>query len=195
MPYSEDDLQLLAKIVNDMDLQLKEFHEIIPYEYNQEAYSPRLVNLLLTTCSLIESYCKLIQRECSLPEPTTSNGGIRNLIKKIDQTGVLRNMEWHTIFHDSFQPFDGVMEWWEKYNGTKHDLKLTVTGVKYKHVVTAIVALHTLQRLVHAKTSTDWTQLHGADLLDITKWETKTNLLWSTHHELFYTYTAPKRHV
>lgn len=192
MAYSEHDLQLLRKIVNDIDLQLKEFNEIIPYEYNQEAYSPRLINMLLTTCSLIESYCKLIQRECSLPEPS-GNGGIKKLILKIDQSGVLANMEWHTVFHDSFQPFDGVMDWWDKYNATKHDLKLTVTSVKYKHVVTAIVALHTLQRLTHAKTSTDWIQLHGVELLDIAKWERKTNLLWATHHELFYTYTAPKK--
>ena len=93
----------------------------------------------------------------------------------------------------TFQRFDGVMDWWDKYNTTKHDLKLTVTSVKYKHVVTAIVALHTLQRLVHAKTSTDWIQLHGSDLLDISKWKKKTELLWITHHELFSTYTAPKK--
>lgn len=193
MAYTEEDLELPSKIVNDIDLQLKEFNEIIPFEYNQDAYSPRLVNLLLTTCSLIESYCKLIQIECSLPAPTQQNGGIRELIRTIDQSGVLANMDWTTAFHDTFQPFDGVMDWWEKYNATKHDLKLKITDVRYKHVVTAIVALHSLQRLAHAKHTKDWTCLQGEDLLDISKWEKKTDLSWHTHYELFHTYTAPKK--
>ena len=61
MTYILQDLQLTDKIVDDIDLQLKEFNEIIPYEYNIDAYSPRLVNLLLSTCTIIERFCKLIQ--------------------------------------------------------------------------------------------------------------------------------------
>jgi hypothetical protein len=192
MTYTKQDVELLDKIVNDIDLQLKEFNEILPYEYNKNAYSPRLINLLLTTCVIIEKYCKLMQVECNLPAPTRENGGIRQLLKNIDQNGVLRNMEWTTAFNDNFQPFDGNYDWWALYNDTKHDTSFNITDVKYHHVVTAIVALHSLQRLVHAKLTNNWTTLHGKDLLDITKWDKRSNLSWQTHHELFHTYTAPK---
>lgn len=193
MTYTKQDLELPNKIVNDIDLQLKEFNEILPYEYNKNAYSPRLVNLLLTTCTVIERFCKLIQVECDLPEPTQKNGGIRQLLTNIDQNGVLGNMEWTTAFYDKFQPFDGIYTWWKLNNDTKHDISFNITDVKYCDVVTAIVALHSLQRLAYAKFTDDWTTLHGADLLDITKWDKKTNLSWHTHHELFHTYTAPKK--
>src|SRR2546428_10865115 len=99
MTYSKKDLELPNKIVDDIDLQLKEFNQIIPYEYNKNAYSPRLVNLLLTTCAVIERFCKLIQVECNLPEPTRENGGIRKLLTNIDQNVVLKNMEWTTAFY------------------------------------------------------------------------------------------------
>lgn len=131
--------------------------------------------------------------ECNLPESTPQTGGIRQLLRTIDQNGVLSNMEWTTVFYDNFQPFDGIYDWWRLYNDTKHTETFSITDVKYRHVVTAIVALHSLQRLVYAKLTKDWTTLHGADLLDITKWDKKTNLSWQTRHNLFHTYTAPKK--
>jgi hypothetical protein len=179
----------LSKLVTDIDKQLKDFNEIIPYEHNQDAYSPRLVNMLLSTCSQIESFCKLIKNECNLPEPTSRNGGIRELLKKIDHNDVLSNMEWITSFYENFQPFDDIYDWWKKYNDIKHDMKTQILNVKYKHVLNAIVALHTLERLAYAKIQNN---LNGRHLIDSNNWEKKSNQLWSTNHELFYTYTAPK---
>jgi len=191
MTYTLQDLTLPDKIITDIDLQLKEFNQIIPYEYNTNAYSPRLVNLLLSTCTIIERFCKLIQIECSLPAPTPQNGGIRQLISNIDQNGVLANMNWTTVFNNTFQPFDGTYDWWQLYNNTKHDSNFNITDVKYHHVVTAIVALHSLQRLAYAKVDTRGTMLQGNDLLDITKWSQTSGLSWHTTHELFHTNTGP----
>lgn len=192
MTYTIENLRILDQVMNDIDLQLKDFNYIVPYEYNQEAYSPRLVNLLLTTCIIIERYCKILQIECQLPEPNMTNGGIRGLLKKIDNNRVLANMEWTTAFNEKFQPFDGTYAWWQMYNDTKHVETFSIIDVKYRHVVTAIVALHSLQRLAWAKLTTNWIQLHGADLLDVSKWNKESNLSWKTSHGLFHTYSAPK---
>ncbi|AFS82632.1 hypothetical protein [Candidatus Nitrosopumilus sediminis] len=192
MTYTIADLKILDQVMNDIDLQLKDFNYIIPYEYNQEAYSPRLVNLLLTTCIVIERYCKILQIECQLPEPD-GNGGIRGVLRNLDGNGVLANMKWTTSFNEEFQPFDGTYAWWQMYNDTKHEETFSITDVKYRQVVTAILALHSLQRLAWAKLTTNWTKLNGMDLLDIEKWDEESDLSWSTRHGLFHTYSGPKK--
>jgi len=190
MTYAKQELSLLNKIVDDIDLQLKEFNEIVPYEYNKDAYSPRLVNLFLTTCTVIESFCKLIQVECNLPT-LEKNGGIRGLLKNIDKNGVLSNMEWITDFNEHFQPFDGVYDWWSKNNDAKHDLKTNILNIKYRDVLTTIVALHSLERLANAKFD-EIKPVIGLDLLNIATWEKKSNRWYKTTHDLFHTFTAPR---
>ena len=186
----ENDVKLLSKLLLDIDKQLLEFNEIVPYEYNRDAYSPRLINLLLSTSSQIEAYCNLFIVECNLHPSTSANDGIKGVLREMNQNGVLSNMDWTTIFTEKFQPFDGVYEWWTKNNKIKHSLATYILSVKYHHVVTAIVALHSLERLAYAKIHNI---LNGIDLLDINKWDKKSNISWQTAHELFHTYTAPKQ--
>jgi len=115
--------------------------------------------------------------------------GMKDVLKQLNQNEVLSLMEWTTNFNDSFKPFDGNYDWWTKYNKVKHHLTTDILTIQYSHVVNAIVALVSLQRLAMAKISQN---LNGTDLIDISKWD--ANSKWSYYSSLqnFHTYTGPK---
>ncbi|OLD21267.1 MAG: hypothetical protein AUI59_03270 [Thaumarchaeota archaeon 13_1_40CM_2_39_13_1] len=82
----------LYELLIDTERQLGEFNERVPFKYNKDVFSPRLVNLLLMACTQIEALCKIFITELKLRKPTRKNG-MRGVIAEIDKNGVLSNMK------------------------------------------------------------------------------------------------------
>ena len=59
----------LQKLHEDIEKQLLQFDEIIPYEQQTTAdiFSPRLLNMMLFCCPQIEAVTKLISEKCDFP--------------------------------------------------------------------------------------------------------------------------------
>src|SRR5689334_10341647 len=108
------ELQNLQKLHLDLEKQMLNFDEIVPFERQRtaEIYSPRLLNMMLVCGAHIESVTKLISRRCDFNYPD-----LRTAIRTINKKGVLSNFGIISIPHELvFTPFTDSLEWWESYN-------------------------------------------------------------------------------
>ncbi len=81
----------IFKMLNHPSKQLEEYDDVTPFEHNKTAWSPNLVNLLLTVSPHIESVTGILLNEFNLTAPPGS--GIKGAIQTIDSQGVLSNLE------------------------------------------------------------------------------------------------------
>lgn len=137
------ELENLRKLHIDLEKQMLDFDEIIPYERQRTAqiYSPRLLNMMLVCATQIEAITRLISSKCNL----VTTGGIPSLIRKINQNAVLSNFNIISIPHRlQFTPFTEDLEWWDAYNDLKHDLLDKQFKITYATVMNAFAALSSL---------------------------------------------------
>ncbi|MEW5841379.1 MAG: hypothetical protein AB1753_10295 [Thermoproteota archaeon] len=160
------DQDFLAELLYDTEKQLADFNDIIPFKYNKNVFSPRLVNLHLTTCSQIEALCGLFITELNLMGP--SGNGMKDVMLELDVNGVLSNMkiDWYSL-GETFSPFTTGYDWWVKYNKTKHKMVAEAKNLKYSDVANGLAALAGLHRLASAMRLYVYTK---NDILDKTKW-------------------------
>lgn len=145
----QNDLENLKKLHVDLEKQMLNFDEIIPFERQRtaEVYSPRLLNMMLVCGAQIEAVTGLILRKCGISD---NNEGIRPLIRKINQKKVLSNFKIMSIPHKlQFSPFTNDLVWWESYNQLKHDLQDKQFIIKYTTVMDAFAALAGLHCLAN----------------------------------------------
>jgi hypothetical protein len=149
-------LENLQKLHVDLEKQMQNFDEVVPYERQRTAqiYSPRLLNMMLVCGSHIEAITRLIRTRCGFPD-----GGIPTLIGKINEKAVLSNFRIISIPHQiQFTPFTQTLGWWDAYNELKHDLvdkshKITYTIVM--DTFAALAALHCLSDKLNACSDKD----------------------------------------
>ena len=99
------DLENLKKLHTDLEKQMLQFDEVVPYERQRTAhiYSPRLLNMMLVCGAQIEAVTRLISRRCNFVE---QNGGIPSLIREINKKLVLSKFTIVSIPHRLlFTPF------------------------------------------------------------------------------------------
>ncbi|MDE1812753.1 MAG: hypothetical protein KGH85_07805 [Thaumarchaeota archaeon] len=145
----QNDLENLKKLHVDLEKQMLNFDEIIPFERQRtaEVYSPRLLNMMLVCGAQIEAVTRLILRKCGISD---NDEGIRQLIRKINQKKVLSNFKIMSIPHElQFSPFTDDLVWWESYNQLKHDLQEKQFIIKYTTVMDAFAALAGLHCLAN----------------------------------------------
>ena len=160
--------ELLLELLYDTERQLEDFNHLVPFKYNKDVYSPRLVNLLHTTCTQIETLCSLLVPELNLPGP--QGDGIKDVLRQLDANGVLSKMNIYSRKMDEkFQPFvGGTYEWWTRNNKIKHDLLAKGRAIKYRTVVDGIAALVCLHRLSSAMFNS--TTFLPSEILDSQNW-------------------------
>lgn len=154
------DLEDLGKLHNDLEKQMLNFDEVVPYERQRTAqiYSPRLLNMMLVCGAQVEAVTRLISRNCNFVE----NGGIPPLIRQLNHNAVLANFKIISIPHNlQFTPFTRDLEWWDAYNELKHELKEKQFKITYTTVMDAFAALAALHCLAQ--------QLRGVFEQDIAK--------------------------
>jgi hypothetical protein len=131
----------------------KEFIEvshIIPIENNPKTFSPRLYNILLTTCGQIEGMMKLICKNLSITG--TQNADFPKLYKKLNRQGTLRNQAVFFIKnYKTITPFKfrstrdrKVPLWWRNYNKSKHSLPDGFMQGNLTNTINALSALYSL---------------------------------------------------
>ncbi|MFZ1076403.1 MAG: hypothetical protein WAN47_03110 [Nitrosotalea sp.] len=158
--WFQADLENLGKLHNDLEKQMLNFDEVVPYERQRtgEIYSPRLLNMMLVCGAQIEAVTRLISSRCNI----IIDGGIPALIRKINEKTVLSNFKIVSILHKlQFTPFTRDLEWWEAYNELKHELKEKQFKITYTTVMDTFAALAALHCLAD--------QLRGISNDDISK--------------------------
>lgn len=159
--WFQADLENLGKLHKDLEKQMLNFDEVVPYERQRTAqiYSPRLLNMMLVCGAQVEAVTRLISSRCKI---TIDNGGIPALIREINQKSVLANFKIFSIQHQLlFSPFTNEFEWWGAYNELKHELKEKQFKITYTTVMDAFAALAALHCLAQ--------KLSGAFDNDISK--------------------------
>ena len=138
-------LENLQKLHTDLEKQMLNFDEVIPYEHQRTAkiYSPRLLNMMLACGPQVEAITRLISTKCGFPD-----GGIPSLIEKINQKTVLSDLKIVSIPHRLlFTPFGTELLWWDAYNELKHELNDKQFKITYTTVMDAFAALAALHCL------------------------------------------------
>ncbi|MDE1861509.1 MAG: hypothetical protein KGI33_01215 [Thaumarchaeota archaeon] len=174
----EHELGNLRKLHVDLEKQMLNFDEIVPYERQRTAdiYSPRLLNMMLVCGSQIEAVTKLTCGRCKIRH----DDGIRPAIRKLDKDGVLSGFRIFSIPHRlQFSPFTKDLEWWEAYNGLKHDLQDKQFKITYTAVMDAFAVLAALHRLADKLAESDNEQIQ--QVLDKNSW--KSNEILEKYHE------------
>lgn len=141
----QNDLENLQKLHVDLEKQMLNFDEVIPFERQRTAqiYSPRLLNMMLVCGVQIESITKLVSRRCSF-----NYDNLRSSIHTINEKAVLSNFKIVSIPHKlQFTPFTNDLEWWESYNELKHELQEKQFKITYTRVMDAFAALAALHCL------------------------------------------------
>ncbi len=156
-PYFKSQLDNLQKLHDDLEKQMHNFDEVVPYGRQRTAdiYSPRLLNLMLVCGAHIEAITRLISLVCGFP----NNGGIPSLIRKINENAVLSKFEIVSISHGlQFAPFTDSLDWWDAYNELKHDLVDKSAKITYTTVMdtfAALAALHCLSQVLFDNSKED----------------------------------------
>lgn len=152
------ELENLRKLQDDIEKQLLQFDEIIPYERQTTAkiFSPRLLNLMLSCCPQIEAVTKLLCNRCEIPLNELGENGrqkpisVPKLISKINAKAVLSGLEIQTISDQlMFTPFTLHLEWWQKYANLKHGLAKKQYDITYTDIMNAFSALAVLHYVTY----------------------------------------------
>lgn len=170
----------LQKLHEDVEKQLLQFDEIIPYEKQRSAeiFSPRLLNMMLSCCPQIEAITKLITERCGFPLNETDEDGktrpksVPSLIKKIDENAVLSNLCLEVKIHDyeaGLTPFTPYLKWWKKYADLKHGLATKQFEINYVDVMdafSALASLHCIARKIEQFSDNPLDVLNGKNWSD-----------------------------
>lgn len=166
-------LEELQKLHTDLEKQMQNFDEVLPYERQRtaEIYSPRLLNMMLVCGSHIEAVTRLIANKCNFID-----GGIPSRIRQINEKSVLTNFKIVSIPHQiQFTPFLGEFVCWDAYNELKHDLVDKSHKIVYTTVIDAFAALAGLHCLAEKLSSCFDKDI--PNILDAKQWTTEERLL------------------
>lgn len=173
------EIRELKRIWEDLEKQLLEFNEIVPYEKNpHDVYSPRLVNMMLVTGPQIEAMTRLIVKKLKLRPQGT---GIPSYLKEINKNSVLSMQRIISLTSGLlFTPFPVKEIWWKSYNETKHKLIDEINKIRYQKVMESLAALAALYRIydVIVKNPT-----HGKSILDRKNWQNPTREIFEANDE------------
>lgn len=172
-PQNYDEIFTMLK---ESEQGLIEYHEVTPYQHNKTAFSPKLVNLLLTVSPQIETLTKILVDIFKLTP--TPNSGVKGSIQIIDKNGVLSNLDIKFQRKQIITPYGGNYDWWDKNNNIKHDLLKNLLSVDFEVVMNSFAALAGLHKLVFI------TRDRNSDdqkILDPKNWKKFSNVSYYTH--------------
>lgn len=143
------ELEELKHLHTDIEKQMIEFDEIIPYtrQKNAEIFSPRLLNMILACGPQVEAVSEIIANRCGIKRDELN---VPSLIQKINEKGILSKFNIISIQYNlQFTPFTLELDWWKMYNGLKHNLSTEQYKINYVIVMNALAALSALHYLAN----------------------------------------------
>jgi len=185
------ELENLLKLHVDLEKQMKNFDEIIPYERQSTAmiFSPRLLNIMLACGPQIEAVTRWIASWCDMEtsEPDQECQGrikqfsVPKMIRKINEKDVLSILPIYSLQHKiQFTAFEDKKEWWDLYNNLKHGLANSHKKINYRVVMDALAALASLH-CIAAKLSENERDI--SSVLDSKRWIIDPDELETVHME------------
>jgi len=173
-----DDLKIMRDSYYEIERRFIEISRIIPLDNDPKTYSPRLYEILQTSCGQVENLLRLI---CDKLELEPEEKKFPSYYKKLNETGILERQvvdyfsgEWVTQpfrlgSEDDYSPF-----WWKSYNKTKHDLP---KGYKKGNLENTIYALAGVYALHCMGT---YAQHSGTNILENSEWLEETGVALNT---------------
>jgi len=174
------DIRELKRIWMDLEKQMFDFNEIIPYGRNpHDVYSPKLVNMMLITGPQIEAMAKLIVKKLKLKP---KGKGVPRYLKEINKNAVLSVQRIVSITSGLlFTPFPAEYAWWKSYNLTKHELLEEIFKIRYQKVIESLAALAILHRIYDVM---EENPKHGKEVLDRKNWLSPTIPVFDENDEI-----------
>lgn len=143
-----NNLTKMEDLYADTERQVIELNYVIPLDNDEQTYSPRLYNILQSTCGQVENMLKIICKKLQL-DPCDDK--FPCLFKALNVDRILENWNVGVIrTNKSIQPFkieNKTPFWWQKYNATKHNLPCGLTEGNIGNTINALAALFVLHNL------------------------------------------------
>ena len=166
----DDKLFILEEHYQYLESSFVDVVKLIPLENNPDTFSPRLYEILQSTCSQVDSIVKLLHTECL---GKSANWAAAKQYSELDRTGVfsiqeiafLSRPDWKPIkpfscdfacaIRDTDNDLHGgkgtwgiTPKWWQKYNTTKHALPDGYKEGSIENTYLALAGLYVLHVMI-----------------------------------------------
>jgi len=138
----QEDIRIMRESYYELERRFIEINRIIPFDNSGDTYSPRLYDILQTTCGQVENMLRLICDE--MQSPCGNNPGFPKYYETLNSTGILER-QIIDYFSSSLtckpffvEPDQKSPFWWRSYNKTKHNLP---QGYKEGNLTNTVFAL------------------------------------------------------
>lgn len=145
--YFIEDVKKLRDSYYEIERQFMEISRIIPIDNKPETYSPRLYDILQTSCGQVENLLRLI---CDKLELKYEKKNFPSYYKILNKTGILERQKVDYFSGElTCFPFklDSEYEspfWWIAYNETKHDLPKGYKKGNLRNTIFALAGVYAL---------------------------------------------------
>lgn len=130
-----------------------EITRIIPLENPNEAFSPRLYEILQSTCSQVESISKIISEKLDL-QPQENN--FPYIFEKMNENGLLDKqavdlfkLPGGKVMQPLIKTGQHAPKWWDEYNASKHNLPEGYKAGNVGNVPIALAGLYILHVMAY----------------------------------------------
>jgi len=173
----DNDLKPMRDSYYEIERRFIEISRIIPLENPPETYSPRLYEILQTSCGQVENLLRLI---CDKLQLTYANNNFPAYYQALNSTGILvsQGIDYFsgnlicmpfTIVAGNSTPF-----WWKAYNDTKHGLPEGYKQGNLKNTINSLAAVYALHCIGA------YVQNFGDDVMKISQWHQRSSISMNT---------------
>ena len=172
-----EDIRLMLNAYYETERQYLELIRIIPIENEPTAFSPKLYDILQSSCGQVESLLRLIDDRLELKYQEKNFPSYYNAL---NQTGILKRQLVAAVIADEgytlFKLQEGMKtpSWWNAYNDTKHSLP---QGYKQGNLLNTVLALSGVFSL-HCMAK--YTNSMGKDILKNENWNEEDSFALKT---------------
>ena len=160
----------------EIEQQFIEISRIIPFENQSTTYSPRLYDILQTSCGQIENLFRL----CDELNLSYERGAFPLFYNALNSTGILKRQTIDYFPADFVaKPFHMVYQeitpfWWKAYNDTKHNLPEGYEQGNLRNTILSLAGVYALhcigQYVVH----------FGDKVMNDSKWFERSGVAMNT---------------
>src|SRR2546425_7011110 len=145
----EQELEKMQNLFLYTDRELHELSQLIPLDNKLETYSPRLYNILQSSCGQVENMCRILCEKLQL-KPQKSN--FPSYYSELNVNGMLDKQAVYLITkNEVITPLkitsNDTPDWWKNYNDTKHKLPDGILQGNIGNTVNALSSLYSLHRI------------------------------------------------
>ena len=167
MAFVDDWFKLLGAYF-DLEKQFEELIRIIPLDNPKETYSPRLYDILQTSCSQVENLMRILCKRLGL-NPKGDN--FRDYYDELNTRKILEKQAVAVLRGpNEYKPFVNLTDntnpvWWKAYNDTKHHLPEGYKAGNLQNTIMALGAVYCLHCFAH------YVDENGNDVLENNHWD------------------------